>query len=30
VPYHVSTDEFEGIVAIALDSISAPMRERTI
>jgi predicted Zn-dependent protease with MMP-like domain len=28
VPFHVSIDEFERIVAIALDSISAPMRER--
>jgi predicted Zn-dependent protease with MMP-like domain len=28
VPFHVSTDEFERIVAIALDSVVAPLRER--
>jgi predicted Zn-dependent protease with MMP-like domain len=28
VPFHVSTDEFERIVATALDSVAAPLRER--
>jgi predicted Zn-dependent protease with MMP-like domain len=28
VPYHVSVDEFETIVADALDTIPAPLRER--
>jgi len=28
VPFHVSTDEFERIVATALDSVAAPLRAR--
>ena len=28
MPYRVSTDEFEGIVSDALDSIAAPLRAR--
>jgi predicted Zn-dependent protease with MMP-like domain len=28
VPFHVSTDEFERIVALALDTVVAPLRER--
>jgi predicted Zn-dependent protease with MMP-like domain len=28
VPFHVSNDEFERIVGVALDSIPAPLRER--
>jgi predicted Zn-dependent protease with MMP-like domain len=28
VPFHVSTDEFERIVATALDSVTAPLRAR--
>ena len=28
MPFHVSTDEFERIVALALDSVVAPLRER--
>jgi len=28
VPFHVSTDEFERIVALALETVVAPLRER--
>ena len=28
MPFHVSTDEFERIVALALDTVVAPLRER--